>query len=120
MKDLIILTKLAIMKEEKSEKEPPDIFHAARNGDIVELNAAIESGQSLSDVDELEKTPLHLAAEYGHEEFVISVLARDKSQVHQLDHYGCRPYDYSEGRSDERAMQALTLAMYPPESTIER
>ena len=93
--------------------EPPDIFRAARNGDIAELRASIQDGQSLREhrLSEGYMTPLHIAAKHGKEDFVITAVEIDPQAANEIDGFGCTPFDYSFTRADERACEALAGAM---------
>lgn len=109
---------MLLMKDKRGAGEAPDLFRAAIHGDQDELQAAIAAGQSLRQTSDSQKTPLHVAAEFGQQDFIIAALEIDSETVHWVDAYGQRAYDYSEGRSDHKAMDALAKAMYPPGQTF--
>ena len=95
------------------DKEPPDIFAAARSGSIEQLRESIEAGQSLREtrLSEANMNPVHVAAKHGKEQFVVAAMEIDPSAANDVDGFGCTPFDYSFDRSDEIACDALSKAM---------
>lgn len=92
----------------------PNIFLAAYFDDVAELRRARAAGQSLNEVNPITfKTPLHIAAIQGAENFILEAV-----QDRDLDPWIFDPsmrtaFDYSAMRKDRRAMRAIFGAMHP-------
>lgn len=96
------------------KKRTPDLYHAAAHDDVAELRAAIALGQRLDDAFGFNRwTPLHTAAFYGSENFIVEALKYDHADVWYFDAYGKIPFDYASIRNDTHVMKRFFDVMYP-------
>ena len=109
------MVKYSVQKKDNTKSEPPDIFRAAQNDDPIELAAAIQRGQSLSDDrgDDSGLTPMHIACICRSESFLKTALTmkfdpwkRDANKRLAIDHAR------AQGLAD--VQRRLFDAMYPP------
>ncbi|RMA41582.1 ankyrin repeat domain-containing protein [Rhodophyticola porphyridii] len=94
-------------------KEGPNIFRAAENGDLDELQAALDDGQTLQDrkATQAFMTPVHVAAWHGQQDFVVRACEIDTAPANMQDGYGNFPIEYAMQRRDENALVALRDVM---------
>ncbi|MBJ3763859.1 ankyrin repeat domain-containing protein [Maribius pontilimi] len=96
------------------KEDPPDIFKAARDNDILELRMAIEDGQSLQTTQIATGfTPVHVAAMRGSVTFIKVAMELDPDTSWMQDIALRTPFDHAAARRDREAMKYLHLAMYP-------
>jgi len=107
------MSNVAIHKKDNMDKQEPDIFRAAKNGDLQELQDALDAGQTLQDrkTSQAFMTPVHIAAWCGKEDFVAKACDIDPVPANMLDGYGCFPFDYAFQRGDEKALDVLSSSM---------
>lgn len=71
--------------------EQDELFRAARDGDLNEIQRQIAEKANLKIKNEDSWTPLHLAATYGHEAVVKALVEADKSLVNESGYDGHKP-----------------------------
>lgn len=99
-----------------TKREPPDIFRAAREDDVLEMELALQDGQSLSAAAEsTELTPVHVAAMRGSVNFLRAAMAHDPNTAWMQDGQLRTPFDHAAARKDRQSMAYLHNAMYPEE-----
>lgn len=104
----------SIMTKDDTGRKQPDIFNAAANDDPIEMNLALQGGQSLDDADpDGAGTPLHLAAKIGALEFIKAAVANGNFDPWILDRNGRTALDHSRARGAIEAQTLLFSVMYP-------
>lgn len=98
-------------------KEGPDIFRAAREDDVHELQAALRAGQSLRGARfETGLTPVHIAAMRGSVNFLRVAMEHDPQSSWVQDVQLRLPFAHAAVRKDRQSMAYLHNAMYPEAS----
>ncbi|MGR3804851.1 hypothetical protein [Marinibacterium profundimaris] len=107
------MSNVAVRFDGDMSKEDPDIFRAAENGDLDELQAALDAGQSLQDrkATQAFMTPVHVAAWNGRQDFVVKACELDPEAANMVDGYNNYPVEYSIQRGDYTASDALRNVM---------
>ncbi len=101
-------------EKHEPEKRQADIFLAARNNDLQELKLALEQGQRLDIIiPENGHTPLHTAALWGHNDFIIAALSHPTANPWARSRRGLLPYAIAADRRDTHIMKLFFDAMYP-------
>lgn len=100
--------------EHGPEREPPDIFRAAQNDDVHELNLAIHDGQSLTDRNEYlsNMTPLHVACVHSSNAFLVAASELESFDPWLRDDNLRVPFDHASARSNKEAQRLLFEEMY--------
>jgi len=93
---------------------PPDIFKAAENDDLVELNLALADGQSLSTQDplRLEMTPLHVAALERSNNFLAAAVQNETCDPWIRDSNLRTAMDHAQAFNNTEGMKILYDPMY--------
>lgn len=93
---------------------PPDIFRAARNNDVAELQAALSEGQSLATQDStlLMKTPVHVAAAEHSNDFLAAAAHHDSFDPWVRDDNERVAYDHASAFNNKDGMEILFDTMY--------
>ncbi|MCD1628098.1 ankyrin repeat domain-containing protein [Seohaeicola saemankumensis] len=104
----------ALQTDDGTKKEPPDIFRAAREDDLNELERALADGQSL-DAAALDThlTPVHVAAMRGSINFLEAAMMYNPQTAWMQDGQQRTPFDHAAARQDRQSMAHLHNAMYP-------
>jgi hypothetical protein len=105
-------------KEDKSEKRsPPDIFRAAQNDDVFELQAALKAGQRLDEQrrDLVGMTPVHLACVFSSNNFLTAAASDESFNAWIRDNNLRVPFDHASAKNNLKAKIILFKAMYPDE-----
>lgn len=101
-------------KFDVTKEDPPDIFKAARDDDVYELNLALSDGQSLRDAQATTHlTPIHVAAMRGSVMFIRAAMEHDPEASWLQDGQLRTPFDHAAARRDRQSMAYLHNAMYP-------
>lgn len=106
------MVKLKQMKDGNTQRNSPDIFRAAKENDLRELDLAIKDGQTLDDISAENFTPLHIAAINGCEAFVMAACTLYECDPWKLDRNMRTAFDHASSRTDTKAASALYQKMY--------
>lgn len=93
---------------------PPDIFRAARNNDVAELQAALSEGQSLATQDTmfLMMTPVHVAAAEHSNDFLAAAAQHESFDPWIRDDNERVPFDHASAFNNKDGMKILFETMY--------
>ena len=98
-------------------REGPDIFRAAREDDLRELQAALREGQSLRSAWlDTGLTPVHIAAIRGSVNFLRVAMEQDPQSAWIQDVQLRLAFAHAAVRKDRQSMALLHNAMYPEAS----
>lgn len=101
-------------KDDKDRKDPPDIFKAARDDNLYELQLALQDGQSLRGGNlHTGLTPVHVAAMRGSVNFIRAAMEIDPETAWIQDNQLRMPFSHAAVRRDRQSMAYLHNAMYP-------
>ena len=91
----------------------PDIFRAAREDNAQMLRAALDAGESLTQVEEQTfRNPLHIAALFSSRNFIREALAHPTAEPWSKDGSGLLPADLCWLKNDFETHDILFEAMY--------
>lgn len=110
------MAKLKKMKKKESINwiGPPDLFRAAVDDNVLEMEAALDDGQSLSEQRPSDgMTPVHLAAAAGSCNFISYAADIAPENMWIRDFNDLRPYEHALARRDRLIMTYISNAMYP-------
>lgn len=118
-----MLNKRAVSTHEGSAKEEPDLFRAARQNDLAEMEAALNSGKCFTTLDpHTLMTPIHIAAIFGSLDFIVAAIETGTPEVHwavcHFDKAGNSPFEHALARRDFQTMAHLHNCRYP-EAAVE-
>lgn len=100
--------------DDGTKKTPPDIFRAAREDDLAELERALAAGQTLDKAaEDTHLTPVHVAALRGSVSFLEAAMRRAPETAWLQDGQHRTPFDHAAARQDRQSMAYLHNAMYP-------
>lgn len=94
-----------------TELENPDIFRAAQQDDVDEMNAALSAGQTLRDKGLNDVTPAHIASANNSLKFLKQATELDSGILDLRDFKGFRPIDYAISHSKFEACKLLNYEM---------
>lgn len=99
---------------EDKPTEQPNIFDAARNNDVVELQAALSAGQSLATQDPalLMMTPVHVAAAERSNDFLAAAAEHETFDPWIRDDNERVAYDHASAFNNQEGMRILFDGMY--------
>lgn len=103
-----------IRSNDSIDKRPPDLFIAAVNNDVFEMEAALREGQSLSfrNPTDLLFTPVHVAASKGSLDFIQAAASHETFDVWARDANGRVAADHALAHRKTEVEQFLTHKMY--------
>lgn len=108
------MTNKVARKDDKERREPPDIFRAAREDDLYELQLALQDGQTLRGGNlQTGLTPVHVAAMRGSVNFIRAAMEHDPETAWIQDNQLRMPFNHAAVRRDRQSMAHLHNAMYP-------
>lgn len=108
-----MINNVVAQKKEEQERQA-NIFIAARDNDLQELDLALKQGQRLDlTIPQNGHTPLHTAALWGNLEFIRAAVAHESANVWARDRRGRLAYDHASDRNAIDVMKLLYDAMYP-------
>ena len=100
--------------DDGTKKTPPDIFRAAREDDLDELERALADGQTLDTAAQgTHLTPVHVAALRGSVAFLEAAMLRAPETAWMQDGQHRTPFDHAAARQDRKSMAHLHNAMHP-------
>lgn len=103
-----------IAEKDEPKRRDVNIFIAARDNDVEQLKLALEQGQRLDAIlPRNGHTPLHTAALWGNEAFIIAALKHESANVWARSRRGLLPYDLAADRRDKHIMKLFYDAMHP-------
>ena len=108
------MVRSSIMQKTTTEGRDPDLFRAAMNDDVAELQAALRLGKSLDEQEtDLLLTPIHVACIRGSSSFLraasehaFNPWLRDNNERLAIDHAAANFF--------KAGQQILLAKMYPP------
>lgn len=108
------MLKSKIMTDDNKKRNNPNLFRAARENDVEEMNQALASGKRLDEPDfENGFTPLHYAAFTGSADFIRAALDHPSADPWKRDHQGYLAIDHADARGDQVVSKLFFEAMYP-------
>ena len=115
---------LKIKRGTLNNEEPPDIFRAAKNDDVAEMEAARRAGQTLQDQDSIIGfTPIHVAAIEGSLRFVEAATKTGEVDPWIRDNNLRLAVDHAAAFNRVEIQKILIASMYvelepPPENVV--
>ena len=111
---MVVLLKLTFQSNTKSSMPGSQnelnlqLIQAANEGDLNKVIELISKGADVNAKDKDERTPLHLAAQYGHTEIVELLLKKESIDVNAKNKYGQTPLHHA-AWEDHTAIVELLL-----------
>ncbi|MEX0283335.1 MAG: hypothetical protein AB3N23_01860 [Paracoccaceae bacterium] len=98
----------------ETKRSEPNIFRAAKNDDVGEMLAALNSGQSLSTQDDeiLDRTPVHIAATRSSNKFLAAAAQQPSFDPWIRDANDRVAWDDARAFNNEDGMEILFQAMH--------
>ena len=87
-----------------------ELLEAARKGDLIEVQTALEKGANPNAKNNNGRTPLHKAAQEGHVE-IVKMLLESGADPRIADNDGRIPLDYADYAKDSAIRSLLESAM---------
>lgn len=99
----------------ETEETGPNIFTAASNNDLAELQAALDAGQKLSDQEPvLHMTPLHIAAARHCNDFLAEAAKHESFDPWVRDLNERTAFDHAAAYNNRDGMKTLYDVMTAP------
>lgn len=99
---------------------PPDLFNAAMNNDLSELQAALDEGQDINQIDRAGMTPAHVACIYNSTEFVVAACKIEAFDPWIRDLNDRTPFEHAWARNNKVAMREIYFRQHPDSPSVAR